>query len=366
MLSFVWAGKRLKTIDLRNMFIDTKGCTEFPELSSFTLRCVKMNSDALDDISAKMKGLQTLALLGVFGVMNGHLSSPQLKVLCLGLSTKAKSVTINLPNLTKLQLKMACPDNLSIIAPAVKFIAFNLEVRNCSAIEFHEVSKLQELLYGASNFRALSMLGRGNRLMNKVFLDIPCMALGEDGKWLGVLKDVTLNLPNFETLQLECPNLEILNIGPGLWHSMECNKHLVMEVKKWPPVKTLILHMIPQTLEICVDLVNMFWKQLQATLVNLEISVHTTSPVDSNDFFEAIKDQVVHLNFKPKLWTKSLDFSCFTFWGQFWGVFQKRNSMGRTYLHCFQTAECVGGEFLLWRGSWKFWVWSVWKNAVTW
>jgi hypothetical protein len=94
---------------------------------------------------------------------------------------------------------------------------------------------------------------------------------------------------------------------------MECNKHLVMEVKKWPPVKTLILHMIPQTLEICVDLVNMFWKQLQATLVNLEISVHTTSPVDSNDFFEAIKDQVEHLNFKPKLWTKSLDFSCFTF-----------------------------------------------------
>ncbi len=47
------------------------------------------------------------------------------------------------------------------------------------------------------------------------------MALGEDGKWLGVLKEVILNIPSFTTLQQHCPNLEVLNIGLGLWYSME-------------------------------------------------------------------------------------------------------------------------------------------------
>jgi hypothetical protein len=310
---FVYTGMRLKTIDLRNMFIDTTECIEMPKLTSFTLRCVKVNNDALDHINEKMKSLQTLALLGVFGVLIGRLESPKLKVLCLGLSTKAKKVTMNLPNLSKLQLKMACPNELSIIAPELKFVAFNLEVQNCSSIEFCEIKQLQELLYGASKFFALSKLVKMNQFLNKVFLDIPCMALGEDGKWLGVLKEVTLNLPNFITLQYECPNLEILNIGPGLWHSMELNLPMVMEVKKWPPVKTLILHMIPQTLVTCVTLLKMFQMRMHDTLVNLEIYVHTTSPVDGNDFFEAIQDQVAHLSFKQKVWTKSLDFSCFTF-----------------------------------------------------
>ncbi|CAM6043156.1 unnamed protein product [Sphagnum compactum] len=291
---------RLKTIDLRNMFIDTRECIEMPMLFNFTLRCVKVNNDALDHINEKMKNLQTLALLGVFGVLIGCLESPKLKVLCLGLSTKAKKVTMNLPNLSKLQLKMACPNELSIIAPELKFVAFNLEVHNCSSIEFCEIKQLQELLYGASKFFALSKLVKMNQFLNKVFLDIPCMALGEDGKWLGVLKEVTLNLPNFKILQYECPNLEILNIGPGLWHSMELNLPMVMEVKKWPPVKTLILHMIPQTLVTCVTLLEMFRMKMHDTLVNLEIYVHTTSPVDGNDFFEAIQDQVAHLSFKRK------------------------------------------------------------------
>jgi hypothetical protein len=74
----------------------------------------------------------------------------------------------------------------------------------------------------------------------------------------------------------------------------------------------------------------------------------------------------VHLKFRPKLWTKSLDFSCFTFWGQFWGVYQKRNSVGSTYLLISKQqsflgeSSCCGGAArntecglcgkMLWRG----------------
>jgi len=312
----------LKTIDLRNMFIDTNECTDMRELTSFTLRCVKINGDALNDFSDKMKNLQTLALLGVFGIDTGHLKLQQLKILCLGLSTKAKVVTMELPSLTKLQLKMACPEDMSITAPNLKYGAFNLEVPAVSSLEgvpgslplrFVNVKNLQELLYGASKFVALSDLVIGNQYLNKVFLDIPCMALGEDGKWLGVLKEVILNIPSFTTLQQQCPNLEVLNIGPGLWYSMEAKIETVKNVRRWPGVRTLILQMIPQKMETSVLLLETLVTAID-TLVNLEICVHTSSPVNSGEFFEVIQNQVPqHLNLKLKPWTKSLDFSCFTF-----------------------------------------------------
>ncbi len=311
----------MKTIDLRNMFIDTNECTEMQELTSFTLRCVKINGDAINDFSDKMKSLQTLALLGVFGIDTGHLKLQQLKILCLGLSTKAKVVTMELPSLTKLQLKMACPEEMSITAPNLKYVAFNLEVPvaineeevlGSLALTFVNVKNLQELLYGASKFVALSHLVMGNQYLNKVFLDIPCMALGEDGKWLGVLKEVLLNIPSFATLREQCPNLEVLNIGPGLWYSMESNIEIVKNVRSWPRVRTLILQMIPQKMRTSVMLLKTLVTEID-TLVNLEIFVHTSSPVDSGEFFEVIQNQVPHLNLKQKLWTKSLDFTCFTF-----------------------------------------------------
>ncbi len=311
----------MKTIDLRNMCIDTSECTEMRELTSFTLRCVKINNDALNDFSDKMKNLQTLALLGVFGIGTGHLKLQQLKILCLGLSTKAKVVTMELPSLTKLQLKMACPEEMSITAPNLKYVAFNLEVpfavgqegvTSSLALRFVDVKNMQELLYGASKFVALSDLVMGNRNLNKLFLDIPCMALGEDGKWLGVLKEVQLNIPSFTILQHECPDLEVLNIGPGLWYSMESNVEALKNVQRWPGVRTLILQMIPQKMETSVMLLKTLVTEID-TLVNLEIFVHTSSPVDSGEFFLVIESQVQHLNPKRKLWTKSLDFSCFTF-----------------------------------------------------
>jgi len=139
------------------------------------------------------------------------------------------------------------------------------------------------------------------------------MALGEDGKWLGVLKEVILNIPSFTTLQQQCPNLEVLNIGPGLWYSMEAKIETVKNVRRWPGVRTLILQMIPQKMETSVLLLETLVTAID-TLVNLEICVHTSSPVNSGEFFEVIQNQVPqHLNLKLKPWTKSLDFSCFTF-----------------------------------------------------
>jgi hypothetical protein len=70
-------GKLLKTLDLRNMFIDTQDLEEMPLMTSFTMRCVKVNGGALQDINDRMQNLFTLALPGVFGVTNGNFYFPK-------------------------------------------------------------------------------------------------------------------------------------------------------------------------------------------------------------------------------------------------------------------------------------------------
>ncbi len=282
----------MKTLDLRNMCIDTNECAEMWELTSFTLRCVKINGDALNDFSDKMKNLQTLVLLGVFGIDTGHLKLQHLKILCLGLSTKAKVVTMELPSSTCFALNLGVVDSLEL--------------------RFDNVENVQELLYEASKFVALSDLVKRNQYLNKLFLDIPCIRLGEDGKWLGVLKEVPLNIPSFTTLREECPNLVVLNIGPGLWYSMESYVEIVKDVQRWPQVRTLTLHMIPQKIETSAMLLKTLMTEI-STLVNLEICIHTSSPVSSYEILTVIQNHVVHLNFKWQHWTKSVDLSCFSF-----------------------------------------------------
>jgi hypothetical protein len=169
------------------------------ELTSFMLDCVRINSDAFNDISDKMGSLQTLAMRGAFGIQTGCLSLPQLKVLCLELSTKAGGVQLDLPSLSKLQLKMACPEELCINAPALKSIAFNLEVPKCLAIKFEGLSHLQEPLYGESNFLSLSIIC-GDVLQNELKFDIPCMRLGGDPNWPGVLNEVMWKYPRLSTM----------------------------------------------------------------------------------------------------------------------------------------------------------------------
>lgn len=82
-----------------------------------------------------------------------------------------------------------------------------------------------------------------NLNLRKIFLDIFCMVFVEDGRFLGVLKDVLLMLLNFSKLY-ECYNLEVLNIGLGLWYCMEMNVEMLILMEKWFFMSIFILYMI--------------------------------------------------------------------------------------------------------------------------
>nr|PNR33947.1 hypothetical protein PHYPA_023763 [Physcomitrium patens] len=335
--------KHLRVMDLRNAFIDTTDCEIMASMTSLTLRCVKVNGSALQDINATMPKLQTLALLSVFGAEGGDLSFEHMSVLCLGLSTPAKKVNMYLPNLTKLQLKMQCPKDLCIRAPVLKYVAFNLDVAQGSKVELFCVNEalettitstvptmkgkscsnvevqlenslgLLELLYGASSFITFSNLVLSNPNLRKIFLDVPCMALADDGRFLEVLKNVQLNLPRFSCLH-SCRDLKVLNIGPGLWYCMETSVETLLLEEAWPSMQKLILHMIPHNLEASAKVLGLL---LRTSVTSVVIYIHTSSPVTSKELQPKIQEQVANCEQDIKLeilaWTKSLDFSCFSF-----------------------------------------------------
>lgn len=303
----------MKTLDLRNMYVDTSDCEVMPSMLSLTWRCVKVIAGALQDINEIMPKLQTLALLGVFGVESATLTFQDMKVLCLGLSTTAKEVVMDLPKLEKLQLKMQCPQKLTIRAITLKYIAFNLEVMEPCKVELRCLDGLQELLYGASSFTTLSSIIDWNPNLKKLFLDIPCMALAEDGRFLGVLRDVPLILPSFTKLH-ECKHLEVLNIGPGLWYCMETNVETLTSTEKWPCMSHQILHMIPQNLNPAMSVLRLL---LRPSVKKLVIYVHTSSPVKFERLKPVIEGIVAdceqQIDLTISTWTMSLNFSCFSF-----------------------------------------------------
>jgi hypothetical protein len=83
-------------------------------------------------------------------------------------------------------------------------------------------------------------------------------------------------------------------------------------VKAWPPITRLILHMIPHTLAESVEVLLLF-VTVMPKLQILEVKVHTDSEVDYDSFIYAIKSHVAHLKFRPGKWTKTVNFSCFSF-----------------------------------------------------
>ena len=192
-------------------------------MASLTLCSVKVTDAALQHINDTMPKLHTLALLGVFGVQEANFTSGEIKALFLGLSTPANDITLDLPKLEELQLKMQCPQKLIIKAPALKYVAFNLDtVLGLSNSVLKLNDGLIELVYEASSFITLSSFAEKNPNLEKFFfdipcvdqtLDIPCMALLREGRYLDILNDTPVNLPSFTRLH-ECGHPEV---APGLW-----------------------------------------------------------------------------------------------------------------------------------------------------
>jgi hypothetical protein len=284
------------------------------KLTTLTLRCVKLTDTGLSDLNRCMPNLDTLTLVTVVGLREAEFKSDNLKVLCLGLATKVKSVKLVVPNLVKLQLKMACPDKLTVDAPSLQCLAVCMDKRERTEVKFQNVTLLKELLMGASEFLTLTTLSRTNSLLEKVFLDVPCMSFEDSGVWKGVISTVPLAIPEMDAIRSCCPNLQTLSVGPGLWYALEeesTKNDSSVSLSKWPTIRRLIVHLIVQSLELSMRLLTELVSAIP-TLAMLEVYVHKDSKVDVNDFYR-LNEQFPLVELKFDSWKKGLRFECFSF-----------------------------------------------------
>lgn len=292
------------------MYLDCRDVTKMNKVTTLTLRCVKLTNMGLKELNECMPNLDTLTLVTVVGLKEAVFTSRNLKVLCLGLATRVKSVKLNVPHLVKLQLKMACPDKLIVSAPDLQCLAVCMDKRDKTMVQFENVKLLKELLMGASEFTTLTNLSQSNSLLEKVFLDVPCMAFEDSGGWKGVLANVPQAIPDMDAIRSCCPNLQTLSVGPGLWYALEAAKNEKI-VLNWPTLRRLIVHLIVQNMETSMGLLTALVRALP-TLSILEVYVHKDSKVDVHDFYR-LKVQFPQIDLKCDSWKKGLRFECFSF-----------------------------------------------------
>ncbi|KAL2651902.1 hypothetical protein R1flu_020030 [Riccia fluitans] len=317
--------KQLKVLELRNMYLNCtpkqecgtaadqgKG-TRLPGVTTLTLRCVKLTENGLKDLNEFMPNLRTLTLVTVVGLKDARFKSDTLEVLCLGLATKVKSVKLVVNSLIKLQLKMACPDDLSVEACNLQCLAVCMDKRCDTSVKFKGVNKLRELLMGASEFSTLHILCSSNPELEKVFLDVPCMAFEENGGWKGMLSHVPLTLPNMKYIRGKCQKLHTLSVGPGLWYSLEHDMKNNPDVfaPTWPVLRTLILHLIVQEIAVSMKLLRALVESIP-TLVTLEVYVHRDSKAELEEFGQ-LRESFPTVELKLDYWKKGLKFECFSF-----------------------------------------------------
>lgn len=292
---------------------DQGKATRLCGVTTLTLRCVKLTENGLRELNECMPNLKTLTLVTVVGLKDARFKSDLLEVLCLGLATKVKTVKLEVNSLIKLQLKMACPDELRVEAGNLQCLAVCMDKRPDTIVDFKGVNKLRELLMGASEFSTLHTLCKSNPELEKAFLDVPCMAFEDNGGWKAVLNHVPLNLPDMKLIRVKCPKLHTLSVGPGLWYSLEedMKKNPEVFAPTWPALKTLILHLIVQEIEVSMKLLRGLVESIP-TLVKLEVYVHRDSKAELEEFGQ-LTDLFPSLELKFDYWKKGLKFECFSF-----------------------------------------------------
>ena len=191
-----------------------------------------------------------------------------------------------------------------------------MESRDGTAVEFHNVNSLKELLFGASRFSTLSELLHCNPLLEKLFLDVPCMVLGEDGRWEGLLPHVPLLVPDMESLKESCPLLHTLSVGPGLWHAMEecfIGKQEVATFRRWPALSRLVMHVVAMSSDTCIALLEWLLAAVPS-LQAVEVYVYLDSPVKVDQLWSACQELgSLHSKLLLGSWKRSLNFACFSF-----------------------------------------------------
>ncbi|KAG6551832.1 hypothetical protein Mapa_006650 [Marchantia paleacea] len=313
--------QQLRRLELRNMFLDSKGCSKMNKVTYLSLKCVKLMENGLQDISEMMPNLEHIIFQTVVGLVEARLKSDCLKLLCLTFATRVQAVKLESKSLKTLQLKMVqCPAELRVKAPNLEALALRMTKGDRCVVEFEGVRKLKEVLMGSHELSILQKLSSQNRSIQKAFLDVPCMIFDDAGAWRGV-KPLPIPAegspprPTIEGLRSCCTGLNSLSVGPGLWHCLEQGIIASAEgagvvFHPWTSLTRLILHLVLQDKEVCYGLlISLVTAMPHLSL--LEVYVHGEDKIEAEELRQRLVDQFPKLVLTCDIWIRSMKFDAF-------------------------------------------------------
>ncbi|KAL3689264.1 hypothetical protein R1sor_015573 [Riccia sorocarpa] len=302
--------KQLERMELRNMFLDTKGCSTMSRMKLLKLKCVKLMDNGLQDINEVMPELEHVVLEMVVGLRQAKFKSDIVKVLCLTCITRVTAIKLESNSLVGLQLKVTAPDEVRVRAPNLQILTIRIARRPDSVVEFESVGKLRELLLGANEMSVLEKVSFKNRSLEKVYLDVPCMLYDEHGSWRGVKRDsLPASSSIWKSMRTCCRGLQSLSAGPGFWYcleegirekvaqiqpttaedssAMEVERNELQlvqvavgeEVTQWSSMKRLTLHLVIQEAELSFGVLSIMLKHMPSLEI-LDLYVHKDSKVE--------------------------------------------------------------------------------------
>ncbi|KAL2653859.1 hypothetical protein R1flu_021987 [Riccia fluitans] len=335
--------KQMERMELRNMFLDLKGCSTLARMKLLKLKCVKLMDNGLQEINEVMPMLEHIVLELVVGLRQAKLKSDMVKILCLTCITRVSVIKLESNSLKGLQLKVNNPDEVRVRAPNLEILTIRMARRPESILEFNRMPKLKELLLGANEMSVLEKVSTRNKSLQEVYLDIPCMLYDEHGSWRGVKRDsLPASASIWKSLKNCCRELNSLSVGPGFWFGLEerirerigemqhpadedssameveGNRQQLVQVavkeqvtQPWSSMKRLTLHLVIQEAELSFGLLSTLLQGLPY-LEKLDLYVHKDSKVEIQTLRSRLWEIFPRLSVTCESWSKHLKFDGFT------------------------------------------------------
>ncbi|RWR73601.1 F-box/LRR-repeat protein [Cinnamomum micranthum f. kanehirae] len=257
------SSKNLLNLELKNAWLSVEGLKPMPMLTSLTLEFVRLDDEDLRSVNECFPSLQILNLIGVGFIREPKIHLLNLKTFKWTVSNAPLSLTIDAPNLVKLQLKCVQPEYLFLKAPLLS--VFDLSVENTiDVIEMHRFLNLKSFRMESSDLRSIVRAFPDGRQVEQLVVEEP--------KW----NDEFREMVDFESLMCCFPNVKTVVLGPLV--CFELAKSFELEnpdsIFGWKRLKKLTLYFLLSEMNIAASFIS-FILNRSIAVSDVEVLVHS-------------------------------------------------------------------------------------------
>ncbi|XP_008782498.1 F-box/LRR-repeat protein At4g29420 [Phoenix dactylifera] len=200
----------LVNLEVRNAWLSVEGLKPMQKLTTLTMEFIRLDDEDLEKVNKCFPSLEVLNLIGVGGLKEPKICLSKLRICCWTVSNFPLSLTIQAPNLVELQLKCVEPKVLHLCAPSLTNFSLILK-RPSGLIKVERFLNLRSLSIESLDIRSLAEVLLSSKTVKKLELEAPRCTKADESS----------NTISFIDLMSAFPNMDELNLGPGVWYELQ-------------------------------------------------------------------------------------------------------------------------------------------------